>query len=202
MKTIALLSWLLCWPTVVFAEALPVVCQEFPPYNYIGEDGRVTGTSTEILIAVLKRMGYEADIQLLPWNRAYHRAASGEAAILYTFSKNAQREDHFFFTDGLASIEIVFFKRKSDSITWEELTDVKDLRIGYVDGYNYGDTMMEALRQAATLHPIAKHIFTGCPLLARKGQLPASPSSANPRADVRLHEGQLPARAIDAGWGR
>jgi hypothetical protein len=116
------------------------------PATGCGEDASVTDTSKEIVVSVLKRMGYELNVRLLPWNRAYQHAASGHAAILFTFRRNTQREEQFFFTDGLASIEVVLFKRKSDQIAWPELNDVKNLRIGYVDGCNDGNTMMEAIR--------------------------------------------------------
>ena len=67
--------------------------------------------------------------------------------MLFTFSKSPEREKEFFFSDGLIYIEVVFFKRKADNITWNALEDVKDYRIGYVDGYNYGKTLMDAIQQ-------------------------------------------------------
>jgi polar amino acid transport system substrate-binding protein len=132
-------------PFTVMAEELPVVCQEFPPYNYLDEKGNVTGTSVEIVHEVFNRLGYEANIKLLPWNRAYQKAANGSVSMLITFSKNAKRLKEFFFTDGLVMIEVVFFKRKVDDISWNELGDLKEYRIGCVQGYNYGKVMMDAI---------------------------------------------------------
>jgi ABC-type amino acid transport substrate-binding protein len=40
----------------------------------------------------------------------------------------------------------MFFKRKADNIMWNTLDDVKDYRIGYVEGYNYGKTLMDAIQ--------------------------------------------------------
>jgi polar amino acid transport system substrate-binding protein len=147
LQKILIFAVLCLFPFVVWAEKLPVVCHEFPPYNYRGDDGNITGASTEIVNEVLRRMGYEADIRLLPWNRALKMAMAGEAALLYTFSKSAEREGQFFFTDGFASVEVVFFKRKTDDIFWNVLSDVGDYRVGYVEGYNYGTSLMEALRK-------------------------------------------------------
>ena len=147
MKKFVLFIVLLLAPSMVFAEELPVVCQEFPPFNYQSEDSNVTGASYEVVVEVLKRMGYEPNVRVLPWNRAYQTAADGEAAMLITFSKSPEREQDFFFTNGLIYIEVMFFKRKADKITWETLDDVKDYRIGYVDGYNYGKTFMDAIQQ-------------------------------------------------------
>lgn len=145
-KFIVIITFLLT-PLAVFAENLPVVCQEFPPYNYLHDNATVIGSSTEIVTKVLQIMGYEADIQMLPWNRAYAVAAEGSAALLFTFSKSAERERDFFFTDRLASVEVVFFKRKTDNITWDVLSDFRNYRIGYVQGYNYGSTFMDAIQQ-------------------------------------------------------
>lgn len=147
MKVLLLVVVSLLVPPVVFAEELPVVCQEFPPYNYLDDKGSVIGSSAEIVTEVLRRMGFEANIRLLPLNRAYREAAGGDAALLMTFAKNPEREKDLFFTDVLASIEVVFFKRKADNITWNVLSDVKDYRVGYVQGYDYGSTMMGAIQQ-------------------------------------------------------
>lgn len=155
MKKFLMVILLLFSPFSVFAENLPAVCQEFPPYNYLDDKGNVIGSSTEIVAEVLQRMGYEADIKLLPWNRAYKVAADGRVPMLFTFSRSNEREKDFFFTDGLASIEVVFFKRKADNITWNMLSDVKDYRVGYVQGYNYGNMMMDAIQQKTFNKPDA-----------------------------------------------
>ena len=147
MKVPVVVIILLLAPIMVFAKELPVVCQEFPPYNYLDDKGSVTGSSAEIVTEVLRRMGFEAKISLLPLNRAYREAADGHAALLMTFAKNPEREKDLFFTDVLATIEVVFFKRKADHLTWNELSDVRDYRIGYVQGYDYGSTMMSAIQQ-------------------------------------------------------
>ncbi|HAA02110.1 MAG TPA: hypothetical protein DCE18_01920 [Syntrophobacteraceae bacterium] len=146
MKRLVVIMILLLSPFTGYAEELPVVCQEFPPYNYLDDSGNVIGSSTEIVTEVLQRMGFQANIKLLPLNRAYREAADGKVAILMTFAKNAEREKDLFFTEALASIEVVFFKRKADHIRWNELSDVKDFRVGYVQGYDYGGTMMDAIR--------------------------------------------------------
>ncbi|GBC60240.1 hypothetical protein DENIS_1191 [Desulfonema ishimotonii] len=98
-------------------------------------------------------MGYEPRFRLLPWKRAYRTVAEGEAAMLFTFTKNPEREKDFFFTDALAEIEVIFFKRKADKITWETFDELKNYRIGYVDGYNYGSSFMEAIREKKFSRP-------------------------------------------------
>lgn len=147
MKVLVLVVVFMVVPFTVLAEQLSVVCQEFPPYNYLDDKGSVVGSSTEIVTAVLRRMGFEANIRLLPLKRAYQEAAAGNVALLMTFARNPEREKDLFFTDSLASIEVVFFKRKADHIAWNVLSDVKDFRVGYVQGYDYGSTMMGAIEQ-------------------------------------------------------
>ena len=147
MRNLVVITILFILPFTVLAEELPVACQEFPPYNYLDDKGSVIGSSAEIVTEVLQRMGFQANIRLLPLNRAYREAADGNVALLMTFAKNAEREKDLFFTNALAFIEVVFFKRRADNITWNVLSDVRDYRIGYVQGYDYGSTMMDAIRQ-------------------------------------------------------
>ena len=146
MKKVIVFHLIFLLPLVVSAEELSVICQEFPPFNYLDAKGYIVGTSVEIVNEVFKRMGHKANIKLLPWNRAYQKSAGGDASMLITFSKSAERQKEFFFTDSLAIIEVVFFKRKEDDITWNVLSDLKEYRIGCVVGYNYGSTMMNAIK--------------------------------------------------------
>ncbi len=71
MKTIfaALFSLLFTLPS--WAGPLTIVTEDFPPYNY-EQDGKASGLSSEVVQAVLKEIGLQADIIFYPWRRAYH----------------------------------------------------------------------------------------------------------------------------------
>ncbi len=57
------------FPMRLQADSLPLATVEFPPFHY-EEEGQLTGVLTEIVIAVVRRMGHEADIRAYPTKRA------------------------------------------------------------------------------------------------------------------------------------
>lgn len=127
------------------AEKLPLLFANFPPVNYVDQDGKMQGISYEIVTTVVSEMGYEPTVQTLPWKRAYHTAAQGKVAILFTFTQNEQRKKEFLFTDEIIPIADVFFKKKLNPAKWEKLSDLANYRVGYTDGYNYHSSFLRAV---------------------------------------------------------
>nr|WP_255490737.1 transporter substrate-binding domain-containing protein [Spartinivicinus marinus] len=138
----------------------------FPPVNYVDQQGNMHGISYEIITGVVSDMGYQPNVRTLPWKRAYHTAAQGKAAILFTFTQNEQRKREFYFTDMILPIADVFFKKKSKQIQWETLADLANYRIGYTDGYNYHSSFLRAIANKAFIarkspaleHPELQHL--------------------------------------------
>ncbi|MDE1463348.1 substrate-binding periplasmic protein [Spartinivicinus poritis] len=147
-------------------EELPLLFANFPPVNYVDEQGKMKGISYEIITGVVTEMGYQPNVRTLPWKRAYHTAAQGKAAILFTFTQNEQRKKEFYFTDMILPIADVFFKKKSKQIQWETLADLANYRIGYTDGYNYHSSFLRAIankefiarKSPALEHPELQHL--------------------------------------------
>lgn len=75
------------------------ITEEFPPYNFKGEDGNPTGINTDVLVAMFKEMGsnnkYES-IKLQPWVRGYRTTLeAGSLNVLYSTTRTAEREKLF-----------------------------------------------------------------------------------------------------------
>ena len=54
-------------------EAMTWYTEEYPPYNYKGDDGLPTGMSVDILMAAFKKIGVRltpGDIKIVPWKGA------------------------------------------------------------------------------------------------------------------------------------
>ncbi|MDZ4262486.1 MAG: transporter substrate-binding domain-containing protein [Pseudomonadota bacterium] len=117
-------------------NVLPIIMENFPPFEF-KRDGVITGFNTEIITQVIKRMGYEPEIKALPWARAQLIAQNGQVAAIYGMAKNPEREQVYYFSDPISTVEDVFFKLKSKSISWQTLDDLKDYRVGYSNGYGY-----------------------------------------------------------------
>ncbi len=126
---------------------LPVGVAEFPPYKYSMPNGRVIGSDTEIVQQVFERMGYRVDIQMQPWKRVLAAGESGRFAVIYSLTKSAERERHFYFSDPINTVQDVFFKTKSLSFDWKSYEDLTAMRIAVSSGYQYAPEFAEAIRQ-------------------------------------------------------
>ncbi|WP_163836121.1 substrate-binding periplasmic protein [Spartinivicinus ruber] len=135
----------LTYQTSLAENRLPVLFANFPPFNYVDQQGKMHGISYDIVTTVVAEMNYQPHVRMLPWKRAYLTAAKGEAAILFTFTQNEKRKQDFFFTDEIIPIADVFFKKKQLKTKWEKLSDLANYRIGYTDGYNYHSSFLKAI---------------------------------------------------------
>lgn len=78
-------------------EKLHFLTEEFPPYNYL-EKGQLTGSSPEILSALLTQLKVPQslqDVKVLPWARAYSEVQSDPWACLFSTTKTKEREPLF-----------------------------------------------------------------------------------------------------------
>ncbi len=47
-------------------KTLPIGATEYPPFDYVGSNGKVVGADTEVIEQVIKRMGYTVEVRLQP----------------------------------------------------------------------------------------------------------------------------------------
>ena len=50
----------------------------YPPYNYLNEDGIPTGIDVELATEAFKRMGYQVDVVQINWEKKKELVESGE----------------------------------------------------------------------------------------------------------------------------
>ena len=50
----------------------------YPPYNYLNEDGVPTGIDVELATEAFKRMGYQVDVVRINWEKKKELVESGE----------------------------------------------------------------------------------------------------------------------------
>lgn len=126
------------------AEPVRVVGGPFPPFRMAGEGMSVRGVDADIVHAVFARAGYEVDIVLQPFLRAMNTVRRGEADAIAALTHNAEREAYLAFSGAISAVSDVFFKRAGDNLRWVQLDDLRDLRVGASQGYNYAGGFWEA----------------------------------------------------------
>ena len=115
-----------------FAQAIQVVTEEYPPYNY-SENGAVLGFCTDVVKEVLKRANLDYSIQSHPWSKSYEMAQSQPNVLIYSIARNVEREPLFKWVDVIARTEVYFFKLRSRvDIKIKTFDDIKQYRIGAV----------------------------------------------------------------------
>ena len=116
----------------VWGADFTIMTEEYPPYNYT-QDGKLTGLSTEVLLAVAEKVGHPADVKVLPWARAYGLIQKKDGQILYSMTRTEARESLFKWVGPVAENKWVFFAKKGSGVTVGSLDDAK--KVGKVGTY-------------------------------------------------------------------
>ena len=134
-KMLACVLGLLIWGIFgmnAYGETLQIVTEEYSPYNYM-EDGKIVGLSTEIVEATVSKAGFEKTLKLYPWPRAYKMVLKDKNTLIYTITRNEEREKSFKWVGPIAPRAIVIYKLKTrDDIKVNTLEDAKKYKIGVV----------------------------------------------------------------------
>lgn len=115
-----------------FGQAIQVVTEEYPPYNY-SENSNVLGFCTDVVKEVLKRAKLDFSIHSYPWSKSYQIAQSQPNVLIYSIARNVEREPLFKWVDVIARTEVYFIKLKSRvDIKIKKFDDIKKYKIGAV----------------------------------------------------------------------
>ncbi|MEW6984093.1 substrate-binding periplasmic protein [Colwelliaceae bacterium 6471] len=127
---VIIFSFILLFSVPAKAENIKVVTEYLAPYQVKNEDGSLGGFSTEVIHALFEITKDTADIEVMPWSRAYEIALYQKNVLIYSIAHTKIRDPHFKWLGGLTRERLYFwglkskFTKKVDSI--EEL---KSLRV-------------------------------------------------------------------------
>jgi polar amino acid transport system substrate-binding protein len=89
---------------------LQVVTENFPPYNFINEQGELDGISYLIVQRLLSRANLrdnlKVPIQVLPWARAYRTAVEQPNTLIFSIVKTPQRVPQFIWLLPLFAVDV------------------------------------------------------------------------------------------------
>ena len=138
----------------VFGQAIQVVTEEYPPYNY-SENDKILGFCTDVVREVLKRSDIDHAIHSYPWSKSYKIAQSQPNVLIYSIARNVAREPLFKWVDVIARTEVYFYKLKSRrNIKIKKFDDVKKYKIGAVrDDFRAQWLMKQGIKDQLNLVP-------------------------------------------------
>ena len=130
-------SWLvgMLMLTPVFASALTLTTEEYPPLNFSTDGGKtVSGLSTDVMREVAKRTGINTTIGLYPWQRAYKEAQDSKDTCVYSTTRTEAREKLFKWVGPLAPSTWILFAKADSPIALTTLDDAKKYKVGGYQG--------------------------------------------------------------------
>ena len=89
----------------------------------------------EITREAFKRVGYDININWVPWKRAQELSFSGKYDALLGCYYTEERAKKLEYSAPVSSTEVVFFELKGRNITFSSLRDLSPYTIGVVRGY-------------------------------------------------------------------
>lgn len=138
MTTVFLI--VLCLYSQTKAENYVFVTLEFPPLEYIGEDGDPQGIAVDIVKRIMSSLGHTVNIKVYPWARALDMVRDGEVDAIFTIYKTPEREAFLDYSAEVLIPQIVaFYVKKGSPITFNgDLNALKDKQIGVISTISYG----------------------------------------------------------------
>ena len=109
---------------------IQVIAESWYPYSY-EENGVVLGRATATVRKVMERAGFDYDIALYPWPRAYRMAQERENLLVSAMVKTPEREQAFQFVGQVMEGDRLYFfgiKGRAD-IKLAQADDAKAFRI-------------------------------------------------------------------------
>lgn len=126
------LLWLGGATGAVADDPVRILTEEFPPYNYTAQ-GKITGLATEVVEAVLKELGRQAEIQSMPWARAYETARSTPGVLIYSIGRTPERDKHFKWVGVIAPTVYYLYGQHGRAYRVDTLEAAKPYQIGTVN---------------------------------------------------------------------
>lgn len=95
------------------------------PYNYVDDKGQVAGSSTEVVRAILKKLGQEITIEPMLWDKAFELAQKEPNVALYSTARVSWRENLFQWVGPIGKGETVLYAKKGSGIKLNSAAELK-----------------------------------------------------------------------------
>lgn len=118
------------------AKSYQISTEDYPPYNHYDDKNKtIVGLATRKVRTAMEKSGFEYQIRLYPWLRAYNRALSGARHCVYSTARTTEREALFHWVGPLVTVEWALFAKKgTPAASIQKLEDARQFVIGGLEG--------------------------------------------------------------------
>lgn len=97
-------------------------CDQYPPFNYLNEDGIPTGIDMDLASEAFGRMGYDVEIDYIEWEKKKNLLESGQIDCIWDcFTMKGRIEDYRWAGPYMVSNQVVAVNENSDIYTLQDL---------------------------------------------------------------------------------
>ena len=101
---------------------IKIGCDQFPPFNYLNEDGVPEGIDMDLATEAFGRMGYDVEINYIEWEKKKDLVESGQIDCIWDcFSMKGRIEDYQWAGPYMVSNQVVAVNESSDIYTLQDL---------------------------------------------------------------------------------
>ncbi len=130
-------------PAPTLAETVRATTVNWAPYY--GETLDDGGVIAALARAAFRQQGHTLKVDFVPWKRALAMAKRGNYDALLGAYYSEERDTHFHFSKPFYNIEIGFMALNKLGVSrYDSLKDLKGYRIGFNDGWAYGEAFEKA----------------------------------------------------------
>jgi len=106
--------------------SIALYTEEQPPYNFINNQGFVSGSSTEIVKEIAKRSGDKISITLVTWQNGIDSVMKKPGSALFSTVRTPERESEFKWVGPISTVELVVYGRADFQNTTSNISDLKN----------------------------------------------------------------------------
>lgn len=111
------------------AEGFQFIAGQVPPYA-VAEDGvLVGGVHVDTLVEIASRVGLSADVELMPWARAYNQMLNEDDHVIAMMMRSAPREDLFAWIIPVLPERMVLWTWGGESISAAEASGLGSIGV-------------------------------------------------------------------------
>lgn len=151
MKLKVLLLCLCLQPLLAWSsDTLRLATSEWPPFTGEASERKI---AEDLVKLALTKAGWDIDISLKPWSEALHGAEDGDFDGLVVAWHAAEREQKLLFSEPILENRILAVTVESAGSTVSAIGELRDLRVGKISGYTYGEQLDDAVVAKTVLSP-------------------------------------------------
>ena len=146
MRQLVLILCLMLSIPTGFAKELVVVGEQWPPFEFIDDKGKVSGIDVEIATEVFKAIGIDYRVEILPWSRAWALFKEGKVDAAFSVSRKEKRIPYTYYpnTDFWVSEYVFFVIRRHKQSSFNGYQDAKNKVVGVIQGNSYNEAFWNA----------------------------------------------------------